>query len=454
MRTKFKNIIDSPCGIRFIFSKLNLSSPLSVSVLMESYISLTYSEINQNYKDLEEFYHLFKDGGKLSGKKEKIRLKLSLLKDIKNSLTRIKEGSTAGDIELFEIKSFSIINSEIISLIGDISIDAVTLQSLEDITDYLDPQGSRITSFYVYDEYCTELKNLRRIVKDNEGYSDDNISRISVLEDQIREDLTNKIRVRIADIEESLYNLAKIDILISKSEQLSDLSLSLPNIPTISNTVTTYKGLFNPEIAETLKERRVVYQPINISFRCCEPLLITGANMGGKSLTLKTIALAQYLFQFGFGIPASESTILPVTSLFLLSGDDQNQKLGLSSFAAEVKRINEMLKSITSEDIVLSLTDEPASTTNPREGSALTAALIRVLTGKRALSVITTHYNISGDLCKKMRVKGFDNGRMNYELIDYSGNEAPMEALRVAETLCADEEWIRFAKEELKNYKS
>ncbi len=454
MRIKFKNIIDSPCGIRFIFSKLNLSSSLSVSVLMESYISLTLSEINQNFKDLEEFYHLFEEGGKLFNIKDKIRLKLSLLKDIKNSLTRIKEGATAGDIELFEIKSFSIINSDIISLIGDNSIDAVTLHSLEDIIDNLDPQGNRITSFYVYDEYSTELKDLRRIVKENDCYSDDNISRISELEDQIRETLTKKIRLRIDAIEESLYSLAKIDILISKSEQLSELSLSLPNITGISNTTTTYKGLFNPEIADLLKDRNGFYQPVNISFKSSEPLLITGANMGGKSLTLKTIALAQYLFQFGFGIPASESLIVPVSSVFLLYGDDQNQKVGLSSFAAEVKRINGMLKAISSQGYILSLIDEPASTTNPREGSALTAALIRVLTGKRALSVITTHYNISGDLCKKLRVRGFDNGRMNYELLEYIGDDAPMEALRVAETLCADEEWIGLAKEELKNYKS
>ncbi|MDZ4059020.1 MAG: DNA mismatch repair protein MutS, partial [Bacteroidales bacterium] len=155
-----------------------------------------------------------------------------------------------------------------------------------------------------------------------------------------------------------------------------------------------------------------------------------------------------------FGIPATESSIVPVSSVFLLSGDEQNQKRGLSSFAAEVKRVNKMLDAVSSGDLVLSLTDEPASTTNPTEGSALTSALIRVLTGKRVMSVLTTHYNISGNLCKKMRVKGFDNGRMNYELLVYSGDDAPMEALRVAETLCADKEWIRIAKEEFIKLKS
>jgi dsDNA-specific endonuclease/ATPase MutS2 len=451
MSIRFKNILDSPCGIRFIFSKLNLSSPLSVSVLMDSRISLSISEISQNYKDLEEFCSLFNKGGTLYSIKDKIRLKLSLLKDIRNSLLRIKGGSTAGDIELFEIKLLCLVNNDIRLLLGERLINTVKLHCLEDIADLLDPQGSRIGSFYVYDEYSKELKDLRRALKDQDSYTGDNLSKLSELEDDIRDELTRKIKKRIDVVEESIYNLAKIDILIAKSEQLSDLSLSIPNI---SDLTTSFKGLFNPEIAEILSMKKSVYQPVDISFSCSEPLLITGANMGGKSLTLKTIALAQYLFQFGFGIPATESSIVPVSSVFLLSGDEQNQKRGLSSFAAEVKRVNKMLDAVSSGDLVLSLTDEPASTTNPTEGSALTSALIRVLTGKRVMSVLTTHYNISGNLCKKMRVKGFDNGRMNYELLVYSGDDAPMEALRVAETLCADKEWIRIAKEEFIKLKS
>ena len=90
---------------------------------------------------------------------------------------------------------------------------------------------------------------------------------------------------------------------------------------------------------------------------------------------------------------------------------------------------------------------EPARTTNPTEGTALVSALVKVLRGETVSLVMTTHYDIEPTDAHCLRVKGFDNGAMNYELVEVQDGEVPHEALNIAESLGIDSEWIETARE-------
>ncbi len=67
---------------------------------------------------------------------------------------------------------------------------------------------------------------------------------------------------------------------------------------------------------------------------------------------------------------------------------------GLSSFAAEMRNIDAIVKASRKEKRFLALVDEPARTTNPTEGTALVSALVKLLQDKEMSLVIVTHYNI------------------------------------------------------------
>jgi len=41
-----------------------------------------------------------------------------------------------------------------------------------------------------------------------------------------------------------------------------------------------------------------------------------------------------------------------------------------------------------------------------------------------------------------MRVKGFEEGRMNYELVIAKDGEVPREAINIAKSLGIDEKWL------------
>ncbi len=401
-------------------------------------------EIEAGYSELRDVFNLYSKKGELRSIKSKIKLKLSHLKDIRKTLLRLSDGLLLDDIELFEIKQLAIINQEIRDLTGNNYPVYLKLPDLQNVIDILDPECKRINSFYIYDSYSTALKNARDHLRISGNSSAEIMNLISILEESVRENISESLKQYTTSLNSALNILSKTDILIAKSEQIEELKLTIPDF---SENRATYIAMFNPEVSEILKQNKREFQPVDISFKANEPLLITGSNMGGKSVTLKTLALCQFLFQFCFGIPATKASIPIVEYVSYSSGDGQDYKKGLSSFAAELKRIDHILKKSDSGNITLALIDEPAGTTNPREGTALAAGLIKVSEKRIAYSVITTHYNLDTVNCNKLKVTGLQNGEMNYSLIPVTGASIPDEALNIAEALEIDHNWLSESKQ-------
>ena len=90
--------------------------------------------------------------------------------------------------------------------------------------------------------------------------------------------------------------------------------------------------------------------------------------------------------------------------------------------------------------------DEPARSTNPIEGTALVEALVDILGQREVALLLTTHYNIPSSHCTRLRVRGMEDGRMNYRLCPAPEGDVPHEALNVAESLNISPEWTGKAK--------
>lgn len=119
-------------------------------------------------------------------------------------------------------------------------------------------------------------------------------------------------------------------------------------------------------------------------------LLISGANAGGKTVSLKTLGLLALMTQAGLHVPASADSELPVFGqVFADIGDDQTIEQGLSSFSAHVKALARVLREADGGSLVL--LDELGTGTDPEEGSALAIAVLDRLRAQGALVVATTH---------------------------------------------------------------
>lgn len=68
---------------------------------------------------------------------------------------------------------------------------------------------------------------------------------------------------------------------------------------------------------------------------------------------------------------------MPLVEQVLTSiGDDQDELNGLSSYAAEMLRVDEMIRQVRQRSKILVLIDELARTTNPVEGRAIVNGVV------------------------------------------------------------------------------
>lgn len=436
---------------------LNLRSGLSRAVLYETPMMVDPREIREELEGVDFYGRLLRDTPELA---ESIAVKLERLKDIRPTIVALQCGQVLDDIQLFEIKGLALLSEEIeesLQRMGDGKDNSQLCSgSLRAVVARLDPDRNRIPHFYIYDSYSPELAALRRKLKatpDDEAV----FAQIEGLEETIRVELCRELRLYSGSLSAASAALAHLDILLAKARQAIEMGLCKPSI---GGSAFEYTGLFNPEIRAVLRVGGKEFQPVDMAIGQ-GPVLVTGANMTGKSVILKTVALTQVLAQFGFYVPAREAGVAVVEEILVSMGDDQDALGGLSSFAAEMKRIDLIVKQVRAGKRVLALVDEPARTTNPEEGRAIVSALVEWLRENHVPALVTTHY--SGiDGAKKLRVKGFvDGGRSVDDLedtIDYSltedNGEVPHEAIRIARMIGVDEALLRKAEEKIKNEKS
>ena len=398
----------------------------------------------------------------------KLRHQLMQLHDLQTSLASLGSHVVLEEVELFEIKVFAHLCSyarqalEAMQLAG-----RFPLPDLQPVFDLLDPDGTGIPTFYVYDSYDIRLIPLRRRMKEV-----DEVEMATLLVEQ--NEIQQQVITRLCDqlhpytdaLTSALEQMSYIDFTLARAV-LADAWQLVPPATQAGEadrltgqpaSRQTFHQLVNPRLKQHNEAIGMRYQPVDIDLT--EGVtLITGANMAGKTVLLKSVGTAQLMYQFGFPVPCSHAVMEPVDDVVFCIGDEQNEMNGLSSFASEITRISDVLRRSANERLLV-LIDEPARTTNPIEGKALVQAIVTLMQQHDSITLITTHYSQLGVACRRLRVKGFVESMVDTSLtaqninrfIDYSlvpdeSDEVPQEALRIAEMLQCDPTLLSTARE-------
>lgn len=131
--------------------------------------------------------------------------------------------------------------------------------------------------------------------------------------------------------------------------------------------------------------------PLDLRLGPERPLLvITGPNMGGKTVALKTVGLLTLMALAGLHVPAAPgSRVGWFTRVAVDIGDHQSLHHHLSTFAGHVEVLKAVLAGADAATLVL--LDELGTGTDPDEGAALAMAVLDELAARGVRGVVTTH---------------------------------------------------------------
>ncbi len=141
-------------------------------------------------------------------------------------------------------------------------------------------------------------------------------------------------------------------------------------------------------------------------------LLVSGPNMGGKTVLLKTVGLAVALAHSGLPVPAAEGSAVPACARVIADlGDEQSVDEGLSTFAAHLERLKLMAEGAASDTLILC--DELGAGTDPEEGGSLGRALLEHFAGRGTWGIVTTHLGTLKRVAGE--VGGIVNGSLDFD---------------------------------------
>ena len=373
---------------------------------------------------------------------------LSEFHDIRSSFHR-HSNAPMDMVELFEVKHFLLRLERLETAYAPAPLSGVSIVPMDDMLALLDPSGRKLPPFHIEDSFDPALERIRMEKAQVEAQlrSEQNEELMRRRHDLVRQEDAAELNAR-RRLTTAL--LREKDRFLSTMDALGQLDLSVAKAklarkyncikPEIGGTAVLLREMVHPQVAHSLAEKGTEFTPVSarLELGCT---VVTGANMGGKSVAMKSIVLNLLLLHTGFFVFAEAMSSPLFHSVHLIGADGQSVEQGLSSFGAEVKQLDQVLRAEKGRFFFLAL-DEFARGTNPREGAALARALVSHLNTLNCIALMTTHYDGVADAARlHYQVAGLDERarKIDYRLI-LSPPDAPcpQDALKVCRLLDLD----------------
>ena len=456
---KIKELIKQDAGFQYIIDSMEFMSAAGRRKALNTEFSTDAESLRAEWQRLAKAVTATLE---YKYKKPYIDLRhcLMCLHDLQGTLASLANHTPLNEVELFEIKNLAMLCRTAKGGIDGLGLsDELPLPCLDAVFALLDPDHTGIANFYIYDSYDIRLTPLRRELNALQTAGGDplRISELLVQQNEIQDavclHLSDQLTQWTDTLVTAMEQMAYTDLLLAKADLALRWNLTQPEV----GETIEYKNLINPRLKERNEKARLRYQPVDLSLRS-GVCLITGANMAGKTVLLKSVGTAQLMAQCGMFVPAEKAVVKLVDGVATSIGDEQDEMNGLSSYASEIIKISNILTECRQREMLV-LIDEPARTTNPTEGKALVQAIVKLLEGLSSFTLITTHYDQLGTTCRRLRVRGFVedmadvpltpqniNRFIDYSLTEDQSDNVPHEALRIAAILGCDEEMINLAQ--------
>lgn len=435
---------------------------------------------------------LAEDAGGFAGTERLLRA----FRSVRLSLKGLEENRTLEQTEFFEIKRFIRLSERLRRESPLLAPAAVKLLDLAPAFSLLNPQGAEENGFYIYSSYSSELMAIRQEKKELERQiltasrekqqklleERTSLSRKEGEEErQVLKELSQKLQDFVAPMKENSRAIAWLDYRMVRAK-LGELWQAGTPVFRKPGEGVRMVDAFEPQLAEELAKKDDSFTRQSIRM-LPGASIITGANMGGKSVALQTLLLQVLLVHYAY-YPACRQLETEVFDAFAYATENPGERsLGLSSFGMEAAKIREYLKLTETRRLFLVL-DEPARGTNPREAEAIVTGLCRYFAKSPSYLLLASHYQIPpGEGIAHFRIRGliadtlhlsntfpeqektsykerrqYDlaaaktiRKHMDYRLMETDGKRPiPAEAIRIAEWMGVNKEAISLMRQAYK----
>ncbi len=287
----------------------------------------------------------------------------------------------------------------VVTVRGDRFVIPVKAEYKRAVRGFVHDRSQSGATFFIEPEEVLEMNNeLRGLLLDEKEE-----------EERILHELSGRVGRLRGALSEDAELLAELDSYFARAEYGERNGCTKPRLNG-RGVLSIVKGR-HPLLA---KKTAV---PVSLSLgEKYDVLLISGANAGGKTVTLKTCGLFCLMAACGVFVPAAEGTDLPVfREIFCDVGDSQSIEENLSTFSSHIVTLRGILAEAGKNDLVL--LDEPGGGTDPEEGQALAKALLSAVLKRGCRAVVTTHYSALKEFAYE--TAGMENGSMEFDERDF-----------------------------------
>lgn len=223
--------------------------------------------------------------------------------------------------------------------------------------------------------------------------------------------LTNTLRHHIPELRKAYQYLGLLDFIRAKAAFARRIEATKPKLH--KYPLVDWKQAFHPLLYLSHKQLGKPTVPMDLELnREQRILLISGPNAGGKSVSLKTVGLVQYMLQCGMLIPAADGSEAGIFhDIFIDIGDEQSIENDLSTYSSHLTNMKKFVTVADKRSLVL--IDEFGTGTEPILGGAIAEAVLQTLNDSNVYGVITTHYTNLKNYAE--RTPGIVNGAMRYD---------------------------------------
>ena len=219
------------------------------------------------------------------------------------------------------------------------------------------------------------------------------------------------LRPHVGAIGASCHVLACLDFIRAKALFAREVDGRLPHLER-ERTLELYHAV-HPQLLMSLRAQGKEVVPLSLSLGSERRILIiSGPNAGGKSVTLKTVGVVQYMMQCGMLPTVYENSHMGIfKNIYVDIGDEQSIENDLSTYSSHLRNMKYFLQHTSRQTLILA--DEMGSGTEPQIGGALAQAILGKLAKTGCIGIITTHYQNLKTFAAE--TDGFVNGAMLYD---------------------------------------